>query len=164
MSITINLRHLDKHSVRLNGELPAEELDIETLDDMIQLGPPLQYDLEVEKLDEGLLVEGSLDLVLRCQCVRCLRPCEYRIHLPEWKSHLPLAGEDAVPINNDLVDLTPILREDILLDFPQHPLCNPECGGLPTEDLGQTSSSHTSGTAGPGPSAWAELNKLKFDN
>jgi uncharacterized metal-binding protein YceD (DUF177 family) len=44
--------------------------------------------------------------------------------------HLPLEGEDKVPVDNDCVDLTPFVREDILLEFPQHPLCKPDCGGI----------------------------------
>ena len=43
---------------------------------------------------------------------------------------LPLEGEEEVPVINDCVDLTPYMREDILLAFPQHPLCEPDCGGL----------------------------------
>ncbi len=45
-------------------------------------------------------------------------------HWNRWKT-----GK-AVPIKNDCVDLTPWVREDILLGFPQHPLCRPDCGGL----------------------------------
>jgi len=74
--------------------------------------------------------------------------------------HLPLDGPEKVVLKNNQADLTPHLREDILLEFPQHPLCDVGCAGLPnrlnagkkTEGPGQT----------PNASAWAELNKLKF--
>jgi len=39
---------------------------------------------------------------------------------------LPLEGEEKTPVDNDCVDLTPFAREDMLLEFPQHPVCEPE--------------------------------------
>jgi uncharacterized metal-binding protein YceD (DUF177 family) len=60
------------------------------------------------------------------------------------------------------VDLTPYLREDILLEFPQHPLCDPECGGLPDAKSGNANNATSAGKPNEGSSAWAELNKLKL--
>jgi uncharacterized protein len=159
MPIVVNLRHLEAHNVNVEGELPVKELDLDTRDEVIQVTEPLTYDLEVQNLEDGLLVQGRLGLALDCRCVRCLKPFKYALILEEWTYHLPLEGEDRVPVVNDLVDLTPAVREDILLAFPQHPLCEPECRGLisPRKDLksGGAQESQTS-------SAWAELNKLKL--
>ena len=158
MPLTVNLRHLEAHNIELEGNLPVEELDIETRDEIIQLKQPLEYCLEVQKLPDSLLLQGRLCLVLECKCVRCLKPFQYPLEIRDWTCHLPLQGdEEAVPVVNDCVDLTPHIREDILLSFPQHPLCKQECGGLPGTSVG--SSNQTEQTA---PSAWAELNKLKF--
>jgi len=161
MPITVNLRHLEAHNKRLTGELAVEELDLDLRDEMVQARRPLEYDLEVQKFEEGLLVQGKLRLVLTCQCVRCLKAVEHAVRLDPWTCHLPLQGEDAVAVTNDLVDLTASIREDILLEFPQHPLCDPECGGLPNS---LNSNKKKAGSAGrtEGPSAWSELNKLKF--
>jgi len=62
------------------------------------------------------------------------------------------------------VDLTPFAREDILLEFPQHPLCDPECSGLPNSSVGKAKKNSGAGKTEAGSSAWAELNKLKFNN
>src|SRR5215470_2450641 len=129
MSLLVNLRHLDAHNVHLQGELSLSELDIDPKDELIKVAHPLEYDLEVQKLDDGLLVQGRLSLGLRCQCARCLKAFDYELQLMPWTSHLALQGEDSVPVVNDCVDLTPRLREDILLEFPQHPLCDKDCGG-----------------------------------
>jgi uncharacterized metal-binding protein YceD (DUF177 family) len=67
-----------------------------------------------------------------------------------------------VPVDNDCVDLTGPIRDDILLAFPQHPLCNPECRGLPTGYSGKRRKTTTAGLPQIGSSAWNELNKLKF--
>jgi uncharacterized protein len=162
MPLLVNLRHLEANNVRLDGTLPVEELDADPHDEVIQVTHPLEYDLEVQKLEEGLLVQGWLKLVLECQCVRCLKAFPHAVELPDWTCHVPLGGEEAAPVVSDCVDLTPYVREDILLEFPRHPLCNPECGGLPGTSVGK--SKNTSDAAEPevGSPAWAELNKLKF--
>ncbi len=159
MPLTVNLRHLEDQNLHLEGELSLEELDIDPHDKVIQLFEPLKYDLEVQKVEAGLLVSGVLSLNLRCECVRCLKSFTRPLEVKDWASHLPLEGEDAVPVVNDCIDLTPLVREDILLDFPQHPLCNPDCRGLPASRPGKTAGRSQPETGSP---AWAELNKLKF--
>ena len=76
---------------------------------------------------------------------------------------LAVDGEEKVIINNDLIDLTPYIREDILLGFPQRPLCNTECEGLPGNKVGKPKKASGPGkTVKDASSAWSELNKLKF--
>lgn len=163
MSLVVNLRHVAKENVFLKGELPVSELDIQTRDKMIRLNAPLYYDLEIQQLDQSLLVQGELRLALDCQCVRCLKAFQFHLDLEEWACLLPLQGEDRVPVLNDCVDLTPHIREDILLEFPRHPLCKPECRGLAQTHVGKVKASD-SGQVETGSSAWAELDKLKLKN
>ena len=158
----VNLRHLEAHNIRLEGELPVKELDIDTRDEIIQVSQPLEYDLEVQKLDDGLLVQGRLCLALECQCVRCLKPFQYPLEIKDWTAHIPLEGEERVPVVNDCADLTPYVREDILLSFPQHPLCEPGCEGLPKKPVGGAKRSSSAGPTLADSPAWAELNKLKL--
>ena len=115
MPLAVNLRHLEADNIRLEGKLPVKELDIDPHDEVIQVSQPLEHDLEVQKLEDGLLVQGRLHLALECLCVRCLKPFQHRLELDNWACHLPLEGEDCVAVVNDCVDLTPYVREDILL-------------------------------------------------
>lgn len=155
--LSVNLRHLEKHDIHLKGELPVEELDFGIKDEMVRLEQPLHYDLQVEKLHDAVLAMGSLRLILDCECVRCLKKFKYQLSLPHWASHLPLTGEDRVSVDNDSVDLTPFVREDMLLEFPQHPLCKPDCAGLK-----KPKARKASGADKDRPSTWAELDKLKL--
>ena len=159
MPLKFNVRHLEKRDLTLEGELPVAELELEALDELIHTHEPLAYDLQVQKLSEGILVTGSFRLPVQCDCARCLTPFQQEISIDDWTCHLPFTGEEKVEIVNDCVDLAPILREDIVLAFPQHPLCDPECKGLksPQKDLkpGDLKRAEPS-------SAWSELNKLKF--
>jgi len=161
MALLLNLRHLERDDLTLTGELPVAELELDLHDEMIRAEKPLRYALVVQKLEDNLLVRGQLILPLACECVRCLKPFEYQLQLPEWTCLVALAGEEMVAITSDTVDLTPFFREDILLELPQHPLCQPECGGLKKPDPEKTKPSSLSRTE---PSAWAELNKLKVRN
>jgi len=151
MSLKVNLRHLEAHEVRLQGELSVADLDFGLADEMIRAENPLHYDLRVEAVAHGILVQGRLKLILDCQCVRCLKSVQKTIELPHWTLHLPLEGEEKVAVDNDCVDLTPFVREDMLLEFPQHPLCRQDCAGLSKKERDQTES---------GRSAWKELDKL----
>jgi uncharacterized protein len=162
MALKLNLRHLEEHNVRLEGELPAEELDLDIRDETIQTRKPLRYGLEAQKMEQGLLVQGRLELPLECHCVRCLKRFEYVLEILSWTCHLPLEGEEKAAVLNDCVDLTPYVREDILLEFPQHPLCKAECGGLPKKSVGKKNKTGSSNDLKPDGSAWSELNKLKF--
>jgi uncharacterized protein len=162
MGLLVNLRHLDQHNQRLRGHLTGEELDIDTKDEVMQLRQPVSYDLEVQQLETSLLVQGRLAWELSCQCVRCLKPFPLPLELDAWTLHLPLEGEDAVAVVNDCVDLTPYIREDILLALPQHPLCDPECGGLTNSFVGGSKNTSEASRPEKGSAAWDELNKLKF--
>jgi uncharacterized metal-binding protein YceD (DUF177 family) len=153
MSLKVNLRHLEAHEQHLKGDLPAGDLDFGLQDEMITMEKPLRYDLQVETVAQGILVQGKLALTLDCQCVRCLKSFKKTIELPHWTLHLPLEGEEKATVDNDCVDLTPFVREDMLLEFPQHPVCKPDCAGLSKNRRGQPEKK---------PSAWNELDKLNF--
>src|SRR5207247_1108509 len=113
-----------------------------------------------EKHEQAALIQGALKLALHFECARCLKPFVRQLALEHWACHIPLAGEEKAAVVNDCVDLTPYIREDILLAFPQRPLCEPECRGLagPEQDMKAGGTRGSEAT----PSAWAELNKLKF--
>ncbi|HEY4951764.1 MAG TPA: YceD family protein [Verrucomicrobiae bacterium] len=157
--LSVNLRHLEAHGIHLQGELPLTELDLDVRDELIQVPQPVSYDLAVELLDGGLLVQGRLQILLECECVRCLKKFKRELKLNPWTLHLPLAGEDAVSVDNDCVDLTSFVREDILLEFPQHPLCKPECRGLEQTSTGNAKIGGEKKAVSP---TWTKLDKLKL--
>jgi len=162
MPLTVNLRHLEAHDLSLEGEIPVEELDVDTRDEIIQVNHPLKYKVQVQKVEDGLLVQGHLHLTLDCECVRCLKPFRFELNVNEWACLVPLQGDEAVEVISDCVDLTPFAREDILLEFPQHPLCDAECRGLPDPSSGKATKPQAAGQAENGSTAWSELNKLKL--
>ncbi|HUD47832.1 MAG TPA: YceD family protein [Candidatus Baltobacteraceae bacterium] len=158
MPVKVNIRHLEERDIRLKGQLPAAELELGDCDELVHASRPLHYDLTAQRTGSDIVAQGSLELTLDCECARCLKAFTYVVRLDPWTVHVPLEGPEKVAICDDLADLTPQIREDILLEFPQHPLCGADCAGLPNRSkekkkgAGQTDVS----------SAWSELNKLKF--
>jgi uncharacterized protein len=162
MTVTINLSQLEHGLLRLKGEVTPAELDLEGLDELIQVEGIVNYELTAEKLEKSILIQGHLDVKLLCECARCLKPFVRPLEFGNWTCHLPLEGEEAAPVTNDCVDLTPYLREDIVLEFPQHPLCRPECDGLPGKSTGKIVNTGDIGQTSKALSDWAALNKLKL--
>ena len=161
MALTFNLRHLERRELHLWGEQSADELDVANVDELVRMSLPLRYDVWIEKIQQNVLARGQLKFVLECHCSRCLKPFHKEIEIADWSCDLPLEGEDKVTVEQDCVDLTPIIREDILLAFPQHPLCQSECGGLPLAKRKYPIASETKASEVTSP-AWDELNKLKL--
>jgi uncharacterized protein len=162
MPVTVNIRKLEGAPISLEGEIPLEELEFVSNDEMVACSQPMRYGLEAELLDDAILVRGEILLPLDCECVRCLQSFQDEVRLADFAVHLPLEGEDAVPIKNDCVDLTPFLREDTFLRLPQHPLCRPDCDKLPELKTGRVSPAGAK-SASNGAAAWNELDKLKLD-
>lgn len=87
--------------------------------------------LECASTNDGIVVDGSLQVRFRGACRRCLRPVEgersIEIHELYQENR---TDPDAFPIENDQIDLRPMVRESILLDVPDDPLCRVDCPGL----------------------------------
>ncbi len=159
MPLTFNLHHLETKSLRLQGELSVAELDLDSRDEMVRAAQPLHFDLELQRMEDAVLAQGTLELKLDCQCVRCLKAFQSTLKLEQWACHIPLSGEDKALVINDSVDLTPYLREDIFLAFPQHPLCKKDCRGLVPK---KAKAGRGVDRPDDGASPWAPLDKLKL--
>jgi uncharacterized protein len=153
MALNLNIRHLEDRDLHLEGDLAPDELQLDNRDPLVVAREPLRYDLDIQKNGSDILAQGTLELPLDCECARCLKPFKYNILLEGWAALIPLQGDEKAPIENDLVDLTPFIREDILLSFPQHPLCSGDCTGLPERPQKVPAKQSP---------AWSELNKIKF--
>ncbi|HOX03251.1 MAG TPA: YceD family protein [Candidatus Paceibacterota bacterium] len=163
MALHINLHRLKREPIRLEGELPIEELALGSFEDeCIQAQHPLGYDLTAQWFGGAILIQGRLSLRLDCTCVRCLKPLVHQLELADWTCHLPAEGEDAFQVENDCVDLTPYLREHILLAFPRHPLCDSGCRGLSWPSSRSLPAGGGPPSAEPDVSVWDELDKLNL--
>ncbi|GEP33172.1 hypothetical protein NSZ01_09400 [Nocardioides szechwanensis] len=118
---------------------PAD-LGIEVL--RVPEGAPVELDLRIEAVMEGVLVTGEARVSLEGECVRCLEPIDDDVDVTFQELFLyddqDLQGgdpeDDGVSmLEDDLLDLEPLLRDAVVLALPFQPLCEDDCPGLCTE-------------------------------
>jgi uncharacterized protein len=94
---------------------------------------PLEGDLLLEALIEGILVSGSLRGSLALRCARCLtefdQPLALQVH--EMFVPDPEPDTDDYPLDPEgAIDLDQMIRDVIGVELPFSPLCRSDCQGL----------------------------------
>ncbi len=90
--------------------------------------------LEVSRTSEGLLFQGKFQANMETTCSRCLLNIKQHLitdfaELFTFQSHVH-EDTDLIYPEDGQVDLGPIIREYLLLEFPINPICKPDCKGL----------------------------------
>ena len=121
--LSFQLIDLRPEGVCLRGQISFADLDIQE-EDSFSFPEPLDYDLVLTPLGaDSALLRGHLRTRIAIVCDRCNDPGELVLQVDDVCHEY----EDAF---GKLLDLTPDIREDILLVFPQHFLCRDDCRGL----------------------------------
>ncbi|MBI2709050.1 MAG: DUF177 domain-containing protein [Actinobacteria bacterium] len=142
-------------------------------------GAEAELDLVLESIPEGITVTGSIRVPWRGECRRCLRDVSgtSQVAVREIFETRPVEGE-TWPLEGDVVDLEPLVRESVLLDLPLAPLCDATCAGpapdaLPVTVEGAAEGRDAARGAGAGPAGdappdpphdprWAALDQLRL--
>lgn len=93
---------------------------------------PIDADLLLQSVVEGILISGRLSGVLEGSCARCLRPIRRDFDAAVQEVFRPGAGgeEEEYPLADGELDLEPMIRDVVVLAMPFAPLCRPDCLGL----------------------------------
>lgn len=106
---------------------------------------PIELDLRLESVMEGVWVSGTADIEVEGECARCLEPVgwgetleiaqmfEYAATDARGAVVPTVEGDEEEPlpvIHDDLIDLTEVLRDAVVLALPLAPLCSADCPGL----------------------------------
>jgi uncharacterized metal-binding protein YceD (DUF177 family) len=105
------------------GDEPCEVLDLEP-GSCVRAEGPIHYDLHAQAVSGELIVEGSLACPVALECSRC--GVWFKSEVRDRKFRVVLD----IPNRFDPVDLTPDIRESMIVAFPNFPLCSAECKGL----------------------------------
>jgi uncharacterized protein len=106
--------------------------------------------VRVTRTAQGLLVEVKLQAGTTVDCVRCLT--EFSQPLVTDFTDLYAFNQNSVTESglifpeNGKINLTPSVRDEMLVSIPINPVCKPDCKGLcPVcgENLNETSCEHT---------------------
>lgn len=109
----------------------------------IKAGSPVQIEVRLESVVEGVLVTGSVSGTATGACVRCLDPVDqpvegtfqelfaYTDRAAHHHEVAAAADEDEVhELVGDLVDLEPVIRDAVVPTLPFQPVCREDCPGL----------------------------------
>lgn len=117
----IDINKIPFEGLTLEEKVNPSGLDLET--DIVKLLEPIKIRAEVSKITNAVTVNLSLSGSMHLNCSRCLR--EFNVAL---KKILRLNYH--VDRTEPIIDLDQDIREEIILDYPIKPLCNPDCKGL----------------------------------
>lgn len=126
---------------------------------------PLVVDVMLEQVPDGIVVHGTVAAEYESECSRCLAPVRATFSVPvrELFEHSPIDGE-TYQLEGDEVDLELPVRDAVLLDLPQAPLCREDCAGLcPACGIDHNLSACECDLNPPDP-RWDALRALTFDD
>jgi DUF177 domain-containing protein len=105
--------------------------DLRTTGAQISADQPVEIDATLERISDGIVVRGTIHAHWDAVCSRCLTPVagEATVHVDELFEPHPLEGE-TYRLDDDTVDLEPLVRDALVFELPAAPLCNPDCAGL----------------------------------
>ncbi|CUQ65239.1 YceD family protein [Candidatus Nitrospira inopinata] len=155
--LTPKVSDIVAHARSLSGDLTAEELGLTEAD--LVLRGTLAVGLDFRVVGKTICVTGVVEGTAIRQCVRCLKdfddPLAFALHAAYERESKPTASavkheaasrrksasavqvkpeeesdDDLYYYSGDHLELAPMLREQLILASPMHPLCNPDCLGL----------------------------------
>ncbi len=131
----------------LISEIPDEGLEL-TIDealesDVIKLVSPVKGQLSIRKIMPEVVIQGEITANAELECSRCLKNYSSEINAPIIVTYHPageLKAEGKRQIREDELetgfyfgdelDLTELLKEQILLNVAMKPLCSETCKGI----------------------------------
>ena len=144
----VHLKQIPTEGLHLEGEEECPIPELET--DGVRCAGLLHYDINIGVSGGALWARGSLSQPVELRCVSCLKKFVHEIQIPAFAVHTDLHGPESV-------DLTPFMREDLLLNLPPHPHCDRDGSGVCKAKHIEIAEQDTQRK-----SDWSALDKLKL--
>lgn len=163
--LRVDLRELALGPVETRGELAQDDPALEGTD--IAFKGPVVVGGRLQSIGEGRFYwQGTARTVVRGECRRCLTPVTTPLSLeigalftqdPE-----ALDDPDSYPVAPDgtEIDVTPAVREELVLAAPQYVSCREDCKGL-CPQCGKDLNAGPCGCAPATAAVWQPLRALK---
>ncbi|GGN71424.1 YceD family protein [Nocardia rhizosphaerihabitans] len=98
----------------------------------------VELDLQLQAVSEGVLVTGTASGPTVGECSRCLEPFDDQVEIrltelfayPDSTTEQTTEDDEVYRMEDDLIDLKPVILDAIGLELPLQPLCTPDCAGL----------------------------------
>jgi uncharacterized protein len=106
----------------------------------VREGSGMELDFRLEAVHEGILVSGTAYVEIAGECGRCLEVLGYShsVDVQElfYYGDVELPGEeeeDQYRVEDDSINLEPVLRDAVVTSLPFQPVCRADCQGLCSE-------------------------------
>ena len=102
----------------------------------VPAGSPVELDLRLESVMEGVLVTGTVVVTVAAECGRCLDPVtdSLDVDVQELYAYEAADRDDEQPLlTGDFIDIEPLVRDAVVLGLPLNPVCDDDCEGLCAE-------------------------------
>lgn len=133
--LRVDLRELARGPVETRGELAQDDPALQGSE--LTLQEPVVVGGRLQSIGEGRFYwQGSARTVVRGECRRCLTPVATPLHLNIGALFTQdadaLDDPDSYPVAPDAteIDVTPAVREELVLAAPRYALCREDCKGL----------------------------------
>lgn len=147
----VHIDQIPPEGAHFEGEDPASILELQGTD--FTATSPVRYSLDLSVSDATLIATGSLAVDLEAGCVSCLEPFPLPVRVDDFACQAELKGSEEI-------DLTEVLKEDILLALPAHPRCDwdgkRKCPGVQRPAPAESSEGEDR------PNVWGSLDQIKF--
>lgn len=117
----IRIAQVTPEGINLEEDVSASDLDLET--NTVKFSPALNIKANVSRITNVVSVSLSLSGLILLICGRCLN--EFKMKLNKQLKLNYLVEKD-----QQIIDMDPDIREEIILDYPIQPLCTVNCKGL----------------------------------
>lgn len=117
----INVNQISLEGLTREEEISPSELELES--DEFKLRAPVKIKADVSRITNAVTVDLLLAASIYTECSRCLGQAKIDLN-----KRLKLNYQ--VTSVNQVIDINPDIREEIILDYPLNPLCKPDCKGL----------------------------------
>jgi uncharacterized protein len=119
------------------GEMREKVIDVTVADEMgnavigVRKGAKLHIDARLESLHDGILASGDVRALAQGECVRCLTDIDLPVEV-EFAEVFAYSFDEAFDytVQDDSLDLEPLVRDAVVLSLPFQPVCQEDCLGL----------------------------------
>ncbi len=128
---------------------------------IVAKGADIRLSLRLESVHEGIYVSGGLKTEAQAECSRCLEPLTMpiQVDIQELFAY-SLEVEDDLVIQDEKIDLEPVIVDSVVLNLPFTPICSADCLGLCAECGAKLNEDPDHAHEAPIDSRWSELKKL----
>ena len=136
-----------------DGEEPGSMMELGD-DPFVKVVGDVRYALYAQHVSDELVVRGTLSVDVDLKCTRCTEFFSTTVTDSDFLRAYPASKEI------DSVDITEDMREDVLLNIPDFPVCSEECKGLCAQCGADLNKGSCSCDNGERPNPWSALDNL----